>query len=236
MGRLYHDGMSVPRQEDPGSSPEAGQHEQQHGRVNQKRRTRAALVDAAKALLADGITPTVPQAAAAALVSRTTAYRYFPSQEALLTEVAVNTDVDDLEALVAAPHDDAEQAAARTLELLEALNRHVLDAEVPYRAALRLYLDQWLAAAAEGDDDPVVREGRRTRWFTRTLGPLRDDLGDERFERTVSALALLAGAEPVVVLRDVDHLRGDEAVDVARWAAEAVLTTAVREAEAETGA
>lgn len=209
---------------------------EEQGRVNQKRRTRAAIVEAAKELLAAGVTPTVPRAAEAALVSRTTAYRYFPSQDALLTEVAVNTDVDDLEALVAAPHDDAEQAPARTLELLDALNRHVLDAEVPYRAALRLYLDQWLAAAAEGDDDPVVREGRRTRWLTRTLGPLRDELGDERFERTVAALALLAGAEPVVVLRDVDHLRGDEAVEVAHWAAEAVLAAARHEAEAEADA
>lgn len=217
----------MPRQEeDRGQRAPA----EEQGRVNQKRRTRAAIVEAAKELLAAGVTPTVPQAAEAALVSRTTAYRYFPSQDALLTEVAVNTDVDDLEALVAQPVDGVEQARERTHELLDALNRHVLDAEVPYRAALRLYLDQWLAAAAEGDDDPVVREGRRTRWLTRTLGPLREDLGDERFERTVAALALLAGAEPVVVLRDVDHLRGEDAVAVARWAAEAVLAAAISEA------
>ena len=38
------------------------------GRANQKRRTRAAIVAAAGDLMAQGITPTVPQAAEAALV------------------------------------------------------------------------------------------------------------------------------------------------------------------------
>jgi AcrR family transcriptional regulator len=68
---MYHEGMTVPRQ---GKSSETG-------RVNQKRRTRAAIVESAKELLQQGTTPTVAQAAEAALVSRTTAYRYFPTQE-----------------------------------------------------------------------------------------------------------------------------------------------------------
>jgi AcrR family transcriptional regulator len=52
--------------------------------VNQKRRTRAALVEAAQRLLDQGRTPTVADVADEALVSRATAYRYFPSQEHLL--------------------------------------------------------------------------------------------------------------------------------------------------------
>ena len=50
------------------------------GRSPQKARTRAALVAAARLLLARGVTPTVEQAAEAAVISRTTAYRYFPNQ------------------------------------------------------------------------------------------------------------------------------------------------------------
>jgi AcrR family transcriptional regulator len=41
------------------------------------------MVDAARQLLAEGIAPTVEQAAERAAVSRTTAYRYFPNQRAL---------------------------------------------------------------------------------------------------------------------------------------------------------
>ena len=54
------------------------------GRTEQKRRTRDVLVAAARDLVASGITPTVEQAAAAAVISRPTAYRYFPNQRTLL--------------------------------------------------------------------------------------------------------------------------------------------------------
>src|SRR3954467_8780419 len=54
------------------------------GRKRQKARTRSALVDAARELLAAGPTPTVEQAADRAGVARATAYRYFPNQSDLL--------------------------------------------------------------------------------------------------------------------------------------------------------
>lgn len=212
MGRKYHDGMGVQRQEGLFNT----------GRVNQKRRTRAALVEAAKALLQDGITPTVPQAAEAALVSRTTAYRYFPTQEALLLEVAVNVDVDDIEALVAEPVEPAE-APDRVVEVLQRLNQHVLAEEVQYRTTLRLYLDQWLAAVAEGDGPPVVREGRRHRWLHQLLAPVRGTVPDAELDRLVAALSLLGGAEAVTVLRDISGLEGDDALAVTEWAARTLL-------------
>ena len=54
------------------------------GRRRQKSRTREALIAATRELMADGATPAVEDAAAAVGISRTTAYRYFPSQRALL--------------------------------------------------------------------------------------------------------------------------------------------------------
>ena len=70
--------MTSTRQDDP--------------RANQKARTRAAIVDAAERLRkTEGETPTVARAAEEAGVSRATAYRYFPTQEALLVEVAYLT-------------------------------------------------------------------------------------------------------------------------------------------------
>src|SRR5919201_132757 len=56
------------------------------GRVNQKTRTRRALVAATRELLAQGVVPTMEGAAAAAAISRTTAYRYFRSLRELTVE------------------------------------------------------------------------------------------------------------------------------------------------------
>jgi AcrR family transcriptional regulator len=217
MGLVYHDGMQVPRQ---GASAETG-------RVNQKRRTRAAVVAAAKQLLDEGITPTVPQAAEVALVSRTTAYRYFPTQESLLLEVAVNVDVDDIEELVARPV-AGEDAASRVVQVLQLLNRHVLAEEVRYRTMLRVYLDQWLAAVAEGDTTPVIREGRRHRWFGTSLAPLRDTITAAELDRLIAALSLLAGTEAIAVLRDICQLEPEDALAVTDWAARVLLDAALR--------
>lgn len=198
-----------------------------HGRVNQKRRTRRAIVQAARELLETGSTPTVAQAAAAAEVSRTTAYRYFPTQDALLMEVALNDDVDDIEELVASPV-DAEQAVERTLEVLERFNAHVASAEVQYRTALRLYLDLWLRATDEGDPRPTVREGRRRRWFATTLAPRRHEVDDETWDRVLTGLCLLSGPEALAVLRDVCGLEPTASRDNTRWAAETLLGEAFR--------
>jgi AcrR family transcriptional regulator len=197
--------------------------------VNQKRRTRAALVDAAKELLAQGVTPTVAQAAEAALVSRTTAYRYFPTQESLLVELSLNVDVGDLEELVARPVDAAD-APARALEVIEALNRHVHAQEVQYRTAIRLYQAQWLEAAAGGDTDPLVREGRRGRWLEASLAPLAGTVSKADFQRLIHALSLVMGAEAMVVLRDVCHLDTDDAVAVTDWMARVLLVATFGEA------
>lgn len=212
MGLAYHDGMAVPRQEEI----------LDRGRVNQKRRTRAAIIGAAKELLAGGATPTVSQAAAAAQVSRTTAYRYFPTQESLLVELAMTADVGDIEELVASDV-TPEQARGRALEVLDLFNRHVADAEIEYRTALRLYLDQWLQEKEAGDDAPQVREGRRRRWFEQSLAPLRGTVAPEHWERAIAGLCLLSGPEALAVLRDVCHLDDEAGRATARWAAEALL-------------
>jgi AcrR family transcriptional regulator len=198
--------------------------------VNQKQRTRSAIVDAARRLMDGGMTPTVAQAAALALVSRTTAYRYFPTQESLLLEVALHADVGDIEALVrtpVAPGDAAEHA----LQVLRVFNEHVLDEEVRFRTALRVYQDMWLGAAADGEDAPVVREGRRQRWFAEVLAPLQPDLGAEAWKRLVAGLSVLGGVEAMTVLRDVCRLDREDALAVSDWAARLLVAAARAEAE-----
>lgn len=212
MGLVYHDGMAVPRQEDVLDT----------GRVNQKRRTRAAIVEAARELTAQGVTPTVALAAEAASVSRTTAYRYFPTQESLLLEVGVTSSVEDIEALVARPVDRA-TARERVLEVIDAFVRHTFADEAQYRMTVRVYQDLWLDAAPDASDGSALREARRRRWLEHALRPLRDDVSADEWRRLIAALSLLAGGEPLVVYRDVSRLDVDQAREVARWAATCLL-------------
>src|SRR5438309_8745802 len=61
------------------------------GRVNQKRRTHAAIVAAAAELMLTGGEVTMPEVAKLALVSEATAYRYFPDLASLLSEAMADT-------------------------------------------------------------------------------------------------------------------------------------------------
>lgn len=209
--------MDVPRQE-PSVT----------GRARQKQRTRTAIVDAARRLMSNGITPTVPDAAEAALVSRTTAYRYFPTQESLLLEVAVTIDVDDIERRVHEPARPIDGAVPHLHDVLDEFNRHVLDAEVQYRTSLRVYADLALEAIGHGDSSPDVREGRRVRWIESVLEPMQSEFDEDTWRRLVSALAVVAGTEAMLVLKDVCRLDADAALDVSSWAIDAILAHARR--------
>src|SRR6266852_1892583 len=106
------------------------------GRVNQKARTREALIAATREILSQGATPTMEGAAEAASISRTTAYRYFPNLRALL--VATYPHIEERSLLGPEPPEDP---VAR-LELVAADQaRRILTYEPEMRAVLRLSLE-----------------------------------------------------------------------------------------------
>lgn len=203
-GLVYHNGMNVSSEYDP--------------RANQKQRTRSAIVEAAIALLATGVRPTVTEAAAAAKVSRATAYRYFPTQESLLVEAAASRPVESIDAMLAAQADPAD-GRGNLASLQSAVYDLMAGEEAAMRMALRAYLDAWFDAHAKGDPAPDVREGRRMRWIAAALGPALAGLPGPQARRLHAGLALTMGVEPLVVMKDVCHLGDDEARDVLRWVA-----------------
>jgi AcrR family transcriptional regulator len=203
---------------------------QEDSRANQKARTRAAIVEAALQLQRAGTVPTVAQAAAQARVSRATAYRYFPTQEALALELVVTPGVAQVEALLAKlPTDDVEQ---RLLQLLDTFGPIVIAEETQLRRALGVYLDTWLRSHRHpGAEVPAVREGRRMRWLDRVLGPLPGLSATQR-QRLQAALALTLGIDSVVIMKDVCGLDDDQALDVLRWTATTLLRAALKESAA----
>lgn len=201
------------------------------GRMNQKRRTRQALVDAAVALVRRGETPTVAEVAEVAQVAKSTAYRYFPTQELLLAtarlEAANGPDLAAVDAAAGRPG----PAEARLDAVVRADHTLVTRHEAAFRAFLR-------ATLAPRDDtaDAPRRPGNRLRYLADALDPLRGELGAERLERLVLALALCVGLESLVVLVDIGGLAPDEAEAVKRWAAAALLHRALAEARGEPAA
>ena len=120
---------------------------------NQRYRTRAAIIEAATALLREGRPPTVAEAAERALVSRATAYRYFPTQESLLLDVAnVEALVKPVEELVASF--PAEDPAQRLAALVGTFTQAMLSDEALIRTGVRVYMDTWLANQRDGSHIP----------------------------------------------------------------------------------
>ncbi|RTL69429.1 MAG: TetR family transcriptional regulator [Pseudonocardiaceae bacterium] len=189
------------------------------GRRNQKARTRTALVDAARELLSRGTTPTVEDAAEAAAVSRTTAYRYFPNQRALVA--AAYPEVDQASLLPENPPDDPEQ---RLDLLLHATNRIVRDWEMHLRAALRLSLEP-------GSDptEPVMRRGRVIGWLADALEPLATTHPAVDRDRLAVAIRAATGIEAFVWLVDVARYSPDDALATMQWNGLAILRTALRD-------
>ena len=195
------------------------------GRMNQKRRTRTALKAAAAELVRRGETPTVAQIAEAALVSKSTAYRYFPSQEALLAEVLLDAAVaPELETVYTVSKTPG-SAAARLDAVVRADHALVVKHERAFRTALRVML-----ATHAGDASEVPRRpGNRLRYLAEALVPLKDQLGAERLERLVMALSLCVGMESIMVMQDICGLTPAAAEAVKRWAAAALLQATLSE-------
>lgn len=206
------------------------------GRVNQKARTRTALLRAAADLVREGRPPSVPEAAGRALVSVATAYRYFSSAEDLWWEasnVAIGTQgtLDEARQRVEAAGSDPH---ARLDALIRILGFAMLDDQVPYRQAAKTALEQWFRQAGTPDSERVpTRQGRRNEQIRNVIAPLGGKFARTDIDRIAHALGLVVGTEAMIGLTDAVGLDVPAAkqtlLDAGRW----ILTGALAELTAE---
>lgn len=164
------------------------------GRTQQKLRTRNELIAAARTLIAQGdAAPTVEQAAAAAAISRTTAYRYFPSQKALLA--AAHPEIETTSLLPADVGDDPE---VRITAAVRAFLQLVIDTEQQQRTMLRLSLEPGGVPR-----ELPLRKGRAIVWFEDALSPLIPQLTTDGVHQLAIAIRSAVGIETLVWLTDV---------------------------------
>lgn len=187
------------------------------GRIQQKQRTRNALVETAQRLVGEGLSPTVEAAAEAAGISRTTAYRYFKNQAELLA--AAIPEIGKTSILPEDPPSGAEErlelVVARITELL-------IEREAQYRTMLRLSLDP-----ATPRESLVLRQGRAISWLEDALSPLRSRLSRKELRRLALSIRSAIGIEAFVWLVDVAGLSRPDAVKTLQWSARTLLKGAL---------
>jgi AcrR family transcriptional regulator len=185
-------------------------------------RTRRALLTAAGELVADGKTPTVAAAADAAMVSRATAYRYFPSQEALLVEVPLQLGLPTVKSLFggdAAPTEVEDRVALVHNAMYDHIRQHEVQFRLFHRNALLRSLDP-------DRTEPALRPAFRLELLDTAVRPLEHELDDEELERLKTALSILIGLEAMFAMRDVLGLEHDEARARGEWAVRRMVRAA----------
>jgi AcrR family transcriptional regulator len=189
-----------------------------YGRSRQKTRTRTALVEAARSLLAEGATPTVEQTAERADIARTTAYRYFPNQRSLLLEAYPQLEAASLLGPEAPPD------AASRLDIVTAnFTQQVVDHEPELRATLRIALEP----GATLDGPLPLRQGRAIRWIEDALAPLQEQMPERELHRLALAIRVVVGIEAYTWLIDIGGLSSEDAVATMRRSARALLRDAL---------
>ncbi|HTV71478.1 MAG TPA: helix-turn-helix domain-containing protein [Rhizobiaceae bacterium] len=209
--------MDVSRQlDDTVNAPEKGP----------RARTRRLMLETATRLMQSGATPSVSEVAEAAEVSRATAYRYFPSQAALVQAV-----VDEALGPILTWSSGSKDAGRRVASLIDSSMPRIEEFEATFKAALKMSLEQWAQRKAGTlGGEPEFRRGHRIDLLKDAIAPLEEKLGKRRFEKLAQALSLIFGVEVLIVLKDIWGLDPEETRLVARWAASALVEAAMREA------
>jgi AcrR family transcriptional regulator len=169
-------------------------------RVNQKERTRQAIVAATREIIRTGGEVTMPAVAKSALVSEATAYRYFPDLASLLREALAGIWPSPEAALapVAGSDDPVERVACAT----QALLRHVLT----YQGGVRAMI----AATITRPGEAAMRPGYRFGLIDDALRPLA--AGHAVLAQLKRDLAVVISAEALFTLTDLCGLSPEDAI------------------------
>src|SRR5262245_59048791 len=185
------------------------------GRVHQRNRTRKAIVEAAIAMLRRGETPSMAAVAESAEVSRRTIYMYFPTLDQLLIDATAGVlGGQAVDARLAQPGLE-EDAHARVEILARSVQGMSPEVERLGRSLIRRTVEQGGKPRPAGKP---LRGYRRVEWIEQALAPLRPRIDKRRYERLVSALAMVIGWEALVVQRDIRALAPAECEELSAWA------------------
>ncbi|CCV11424.1 Transcriptional regulator, TetR family [Mesorhizobium sp. STM 4661] len=187
------------------------------------------MLETATRLMQEGATPSVSEVAEAAEVSRATAYRYFPSQAALVQAV-----VGEGLGPILTWHSSSADPERRVAELFDTAMPRIEAFEATFKAALKLSLDQWARRQAGTlGSEPAFTRGHRVDLLKDAIAPLKGQMPPREFKRLAQALSMIFGVEVLIVLKDIWGLDSRRMRSVAQWAAGALVRAAVAESASE---
>lgn len=191
------------------------------GRVNQKERTRTAILDAARRLIPTGRELTMPLVAAEAKVSEATAYRYFPDLASLLSEAIGHFWPSASDSMQPVSHVD--DPVVRVAHAVKTMLEDVRDQQ----SAVRVMM----SAAIVRPRGPSPRPGRRFGLIDEALTPLTgrrlSAAHRRRIEQLKRDLAVVVSAEAYFNLTDLCGLSSDEAISSVMSTARTLTRAAV---------
>jgi AcrR family transcriptional regulator len=168
----------------------------------------------------------VAEVAEAAEVSRRTVYMYFPTLEQLFIDATLEIVAGKTMEGAISDEDFGGDVEARVERMARAAQQMAAATERQGRALMRLTADPRVDRNPGG---PPPRGYRRVEWIEQALAPLRSRLDAPRFERLVSALAMIVGWEALIVQRDIRALSLQDAENVSAWAARALVKATLDE-------
>jgi AcrR family transcriptional regulator len=174
------------------------------GRVNQKLRTRMAIVEACREVIRSGGPVTMPAVARAALVSEPTAYRYFPDLTSLLNAALVGMWPSPAEAL------EAIAASADPVERIAFASEFLLRRVFSYQGAVRAMISATITRPELAAHRPGIRFGLINQALDPIAGTL--PLRPEQLAQLKHDLAAVISAEALFSLTDLCRLTADDAV------------------------
>jgi AcrR family transcriptional regulator len=192
----------------------------QAGRVNQKQRTRMAIIDATRELIKDGGTVTMPAIARATLGSEATAYRYFPDLATLLREAEAGAWPPPAEALAPVDH------SIDPVERIAYAAQYLLTGVLAHEGAARAMI----SAAIVRPESADMRPGHRFGLIDYALAPLAATIGQrdpDALEQLKRELAIVVSAEALFILTDLRGLTPGDAIASVVHAARTITTAAM---------
>lgn len=188
------------------------------GRQKQKQETRNSILQAASKLVEQEIPITMENVAAEANISRATIYRYYSNIDSLSTELVLQLNVPNTEALL-------EQHANHNLkDALLAVQQEHLNFILEHENTSKKFLGAALLS------DPKLERGQNRRNLLKKLfAEKAPDMNSKETEMLVSLGVLLMGIEAVIASKDVCALSNEKMLHTLKWGLDKILDASLSE-------